>query len=89
MLGSWSATSEAVQTLGSLQLGFFLPQGTRRRRDQGGDNSTGQVRVAISTKDEGRHVPGAVRCRVLGCCEPAPGTRSCLEYLTFSWGLFF
>lgn len=53
MLGSWSATSGAVQTLGSLQLDFFLPQGMRRRRDQAvcmdGDNSTGQVRVAIGT----------------------------------------
>lgn len=89
MLGSWSATSRAVQTLDSLQLGFFPPQGTRRRRDQGGDNSTGQVRVAISTRDEGSKVPGALRCRVLGCCEPAPGTWSRLEHLTFSWGLIF
>lgn len=57
MLGSWSATSGAVQTLGSLQLDFFLPQGTRRRRDlavcMDGDNSTGQVRVAIGIWGEG------------------------------------
>lgn len=53
MLGCWSATSRAVQTLGSLQLGFFLPQGTRRRRDQAGDTSTGQGRLAIGTQGEG------------------------------------
>lgn len=58
MLGSWSVTNGAVQTLGSLQLDFFLPQGKTRRRDQSacmdGDSRTGKVTVAIGTWGEGR-----------------------------------
>ena len=52
MLGSWSVTNWAVQTLGCLQLDFFLPQG-KMRRDQptcmDEDSRTGKVTAAIGT----------------------------------------
>lgn len=57
MLGCWSVTSGAMQTLGSLQLDFFLPQG-KTRTDQptciDGDSRTGKATAAIGTWDEGR-----------------------------------
>lgn len=53
MLGSWySVTTWAVQTLDSLQLDFFLPQG-KMRRDQpmcmDEDSRTRKVTAAIGT----------------------------------------
>lgn len=54
----WSVPIGAVQTLGSFQLDFFLPQGKMRRRDQptcmDGDSRTGKVTAASGTWDEGR-----------------------------------
>lgn len=56
-MGCWSVTSGAVQTLGSLQLDFFLPQG-KMRTDKptciDGDSRTGKATAAIGTWDEGR-----------------------------------
>lgn len=52
MLGSWSVTNWAVQTLDSLQLDFFLPQG-KMRRDQpmrmDEDSRTRKVTAAVGT----------------------------------------
>ena len=58
------------------------------QQDREGDSShqhvgRGEVR---------RAVPGAARCRALGCWDergPAPGTWSRLEYLAPGWGLIF